>query len=270
METAAGTPSLGRALDAVVAKSDLPLSAGLAPFRAPNGSSVLAIVLGITQPVDATPSGARREQLTLTARAFGPEDGKPKGSTGGTLDLTINGQSDTPITYEASMRLPLSPGRYALRLGAATRDGVSGTILPTIEIPDFARERLSLSGLVVTTSPSPGVLLRETLADLVPVSPTARREFTSRDDAWAFVRIYQGGDSTIAPVDVLARIADTNDNEVESKSRTFPTAAFGSLRSADYVYALPLDSLAPGEYLLRIIATAGKDLGERTMRFRVR
>ena len=73
---------------------------------------------------------------------------------------------------ETFSRLPLKPGRYEIRL-AAEAAGKSGGAKTFVEIPDFEKEPLSLSGLAIERTPSGAVANRELIADLIPMrSPT--------------------------------------------------------------------------------------------------
>jgi hypothetical protein len=54
------------------------------------------------------------------------------------------------------------------------------------------------------------------------------------------------------------------------KQDTVAAAAFGSSRSADYTYDVPLGTLKTGAHLLTIEAKAGSAITRRDVRFSVR
>jgi len=118
--------------------------------------------------------------------------------------------------------------------------------------------------------PSDSPVTDKALADLVPFLPSAQRQFQPKDDVAAFVRLYQGGKGTIAPVRMSAKVTDEK-NIVRSEQETVvDSRSFSAERSADYRVALPLAHLSAGEYLLEVEAQSGDRRVHRTARFAVR
>ena len=87
----------------------------------------------------------------------------------------------------------------------------------------------------------------------------------------AFVRVYQSERDESLPVTVSRRIIDASNRTVqESRETLFEQGKQGS-HSADYLFELPLASLAPGQYLLTIEATRKeKQTAHRDVVFSVR
>lgn len=163
-------------------------------------------------------------------------------------------------------RLPLRPGGYELRL-AVEHDGRTGSVFTNIDVPDFSREGLALSSLVlarVDRPPSGGPL-----SDLIPVAPTASRDFEAADRVTAFLRIYQA-DRALAPVTLTTRIHDENENTIFEQIRHFAVDRFAHDRSVDYELELPLTALPPGQYLLVVEARRAQGLVRREVRFTIR
>ena len=104
---------------------------------------------------------------------------------------------------------------------------------------------------------------------LMPVEPTARREFSAADRVAAFLRVYQGGRLALASVTVRARILDAQNTAVLDADRTLAAALFEGHRAADYYLDLPVANLKPGPYLLTLEATMGKRRERRDVRFTV-
>ena len=77
---------------------------------------------------------------------------------------------------EVLPRLQVPPGRYEVRLGARTADARSGSVYTFVDVPEFTREALSMSGLVLAVTPSVGAAPAGAYADLLPIVPTARRD----------------------------------------------------------------------------------------------
>ena len=157
--------------------------------------------------------------------------------------------------------LELQPGDYGLRV--AVSDAASGkvaSVFSELTVPDFDRVPLSLSGLSVeTASRGRGV-----------AKPTTRRAFTRGEVVRTVLQIYQGTQRTdaLAPVVMRVRILDAKGTALRDQSLPFPESSFTNRRT-DCVITLPLAALAPGEYLLKLDASANGDPSGRVLRFTV-
>jgi hypothetical protein len=173
--------------------------------------------------------------------------------------------------FELVSRFALKPGRYELRLGAhRLADDVWGSVYADVEVPDFAAVPLSLSGVMIETSPATSAAGRAELAALVPIIPTASREFQATDRVTGFLRVYQGGAGAVVPVTIGVRIVNERDERVVDATDTLAPDRFGtSSRAADYRFVVPTTSLAAGEYLLTFDVTAGAATAARAVRFTI-
>ena len=172
---------------------------------------------------------------------------------------------------ETALRLNLPPGRYEVRTAIRnTADNRTGSVYTSVTVPNFNRESLSLSGLVVECLPGGAAAL----GDLVPVVPPVRmttiRQFSANQRVAAIARVYQHRAKTLAPVRVSARIVDGQDRQAFTAETTLEPSAFNAERQADYRLDLPLDRLPDGEYLLTLDAGTGSTSARRTLRFTVR
>jgi hypothetical protein len=166
----------------------------------------------------------------------------------------------------------LPPGRYDISLVAEAADlGRRGELLADVTVPDFARDSLSASGLVLETSPPPAAAPRDALVPVLTGIPSISRTLSATTGATAMLRIFQGGSAPVFPVTVKTTIVDGRDRTVTEQSATIPGAAFGAARRAEHRVALPLTTLAAGPYLLRVEVTrASAPRVMREMRFEVR
>jgi VWFA-related protein len=261
-------PAGDAALAGILPKNDLPLHVSVAPFAVPGSSeAVLAIVLGVRQPA---PTARTMDGLNLQFRAFTPR-GEPRGMTRQHLDAIIPAGPGGEVLFEVLSDLRLKPGQYALRFAAESeRLGKAGSVYADVEVPDFAKASLSLSGVLLTSEPRPPAAPADALAAFVPIVPTTLREFGDRHRASAFVRIYQGGRSAPEPVTVTARVLDEASRVIAEHVEVFEPARFATARAADFRYALPFSGVvAPGLHLLRIEATRGTTTVRRDVRFSV-
>jgi hypothetical protein len=176
------------------------------------------------------------------------------------------------LRYDALARLQVRPGRYEIRVAAQHRRAErAGSVYAYVDVPEFAKAGLWLSGIVLASSSAHLATLADAVADLSPVVPTSQREFAQHDNATAFVRAYQGGGNATASVLVRARIIDAASRNVFDHETTLQAADVIGERGAEVQIDLPLERLAPGQYLLTIEATrATQETARRDVRFAVR
>jgi hypothetical protein len=250
---------------------DIPMRISVAPFAIPGKSDVaLAIVLGLRQPAPIDSTASISEKVDFSAQAFTPE-GDPRGKR-----LTQSVQFDlkpgtTPeFKYEVLSRIDLKPGKYHLRYAVTSKAlGKSASIYDDIEIPDFSKSPLALSGIVLSTTPPLNSGPKNLLASVIPVVPTTQREFAGHHGS-AFMQVYQNGRAPIAPVTMTVRVTDGHDRVVVTETSTLDAAAFGKTHTADYRYELPIARLAPGPYLVTFEVSEGGIVARRHVQIIVR
>ena len=251
------------ALASGIPRSDLPVQLNVAMIAVPGRPDASVIVTaGLLRR-----AGVAVERVAVTAAAFDTE-WKERGRYEQTFDMPARAsESDNP-SYDVHARLPLPPGRYEVRL-AVESGGRAGSVLRDIDVPDFAKEELSLSSVLLERKPVVAID-NGVLGDGVPAIPTAVRTFTPSDRVTAFVRVYQGGAKMIAPTSVTTRIVSDRDETAFEQTVELGTDRFSAHRSADHLLELPLERLRPGEYLLRTEAVSGTRRASQLVRFSVR
>jgi VWFA-related protein len=261
---------LNATLLGLLPRSDVAMQAFAAPFALTGRrEAAVAIVVGIRQ--FTRPEGARQEEtVEVLAAAYGPE-GQFKSSTREKIQYVPQPGHDR-LEHEILSRLELKPGRYSVRVAARSAVlGKSGSVFYDVDVPDFAREPLSLSGLVLSATPAPPAAPRERLASLLPVVPTTRREFSRSDQVIAFLRAYQGGRTSPGPVTLTVRVTDRLGATVLDMPQPIASGHFAANRGANFRFDLPLQQLAPGPWLLTVEATGSKQAtARRDVRFVVR
>jgi VWFA-related protein len=259
------TSPLDNAIGQVVPGGALPLALTLSPFAVPGErDAALAIVTALSEPLEQGPNTVELGVIALDAdcgdcRNLPSERGR----------FTLAPSSSGSEHAEFLSRLELRPGSYEIR-AAATLDGRSGGVFAHVDIPDYRKERLSASGLVLGASGSPSPARRDVLADLIPVIPTALREFRPDAEVEAFLRIYQGGSRTPGAVRVNATIRDAADRIVLDHTIFIEGAQFADSRSADYRLELPISMLDSGPHLLTVEAHLATGVVRRDAQFTVR
>ncbi len=259
-----------KALSGVLPDPDMYMRAAVAPFAAAEKpgakekkNGAVTVVLGLSQP-------AARERtsqvIDLIATAFTTE-GKPVGQRRQTAQLTLRASDAADAKFEVLSRLDLKPGRYNLRFALHNRAlGKSGSVYSEVEVPNFAKDPLSLSGLIVSVANGLPAAGHDMLGAVVPQSPTTQRSFAADDRVTVFLRVYQGGGKPPMPVTLRTRITNAADEVVhQSTSAVDPSA------ESDASLPLPLTRLVPGPYLLTIDASSSSAVtARRDLRFSVR
>ena len=205
----------------------------------------------------------------MTAAAF-DRNGRSVQSEEQTVGVTWRPDAAGSSPYEVVSRLALKPGRYEVRVAVETAASRRASVFTFVDVPDFEQQPLSLSGIVLAASPAQPSAPPDAFTNLLPVVPTARRDFARTDHATAFLRVYENAKNPAESATITARIADTRDRVVLNEVASLTADRFSANRSADYRLELPVERLEAGEYLVTIEATHGKYTARRGVRFTVR
>ena len=264
---AADTSSeLRAALNSPVQQPGLTLSVQAVPFKGtPKEASVaLAVELDGSQLQFAQqPNQLFADALELSFFALNDE-GKPQRGTRMALNLAVR-----PDTYErmkalglrVNARTTLAPGRYQLRVGARDPLGNrAGTVFYDVRVPDFTKDPLMLSGLLLSSSTAPEVLTaqHDPIGEKLLGAPaTSRREFTQNETLALVTEIYDNMPAQQPrQIDISARLIGENGTEAFVARDSLANGSGGSQNwtAFDYAGHIPLKDVAPGRYLLRVEA----------------
>jgi VWFA-related protein len=261
---------MARAVASLLPRGDLPLDVVVAPVAGKASTdATVTIVLGMQCPAQ---SQSASDTIEIQISAFTP-DGLARGTSTQQAAVAIRA-SATPETvrYEALSQIKLKPGRYQLRIGVhSTMSDATGSVFADVDVPDFAKERVSLSGVLIESQPGIASAPRTAFAALVPVIPTSQRMFTKADRASAFLRLYQGAAGPLLAVSLKTRIINESGAATLNETITVPPDGFDTrTRSADHRIEIPLAALAPGQYLIALEATIDTVTARRYVRFTVK
>jgi hypothetical protein len=121
-----------------------------------------------------------------------------------------------------------------------------------LTVPDFRKDPLVLSGLLVTSvsaQQTPTAEADAVVSKQLPGAATSRREFPVGDTLAVYAEAY----SNVAPlqnIDVLVRLITETGEEVFSAKDSMP----GSLGPSNIFAQFALEDLTPGAYLLCVEA----------------
>jgi hypothetical protein len=243
---------------------------------------VVLVVLHVHQAIDDSASvigagpaetAARAERYEVVAGAL-DQSARYAASAHSTVSITFHGAG--ALDFDTFSRLALKPGRYEIRVGATGSDpSETGGLSTYLDVPDFTKAPVSLSGLMFEATPASRAIGPEVVRDVIPVLPTARRAFAKTDHVAAFLRVYEGQSGPIQPATVAASIAAVAsigggaDREVWTENTGLDAGAFNAARAADARITVPVDQLAAGDYVLRVQAGGGAHAPQRAVTFTV-
>ncbi len=263
------SPELRAALNSPVQQPGLALSVQAVPFKGAAQEASVAMTVevdGAALEFTQQPNGLFADTIEISFFALN-EDGRAQRGTRAALNLAIR-----PDTYQRvktlglrlNSRTTMATGRYQLRVGA--RDPVSGragTVFYDVAVPDFTREPLMMSGLLLSSQSSSGapeVLTpqRDPRAEkLLGGPPTSRREFTRAATLVWLSEIYDNAPAAQPrQIDLSARLIDETGREAFASRTTLRNGEGGSPRWSSFAYTgrISLQDVSPGRYLLRVDA----------------
>jgi VWFA-related protein len=257
------SPEVREALANPIPTSGVGLTMSAAPFIGPASKSSVALIV----EVDARAlrfveqHGRFTEGLEVHVLAF-DQNGKMQdgGRTNAPLELSARSVNVVKSNgFRVTRRLALAPGRYLIRVAAReSNGGAIGTVAQTIDIPDFAKGALNLSGITMTSdfaaqmptaNPDPG------LKDVLPGPATAIRTFPRSDTLSIFAEVYDNRNTSAHRVAIASTVL-ADDGRVMFTASDERSSADLQGKSGGYGYQqrIPLTELAPGRYVLRIEA----------------
>ena len=152
-------------------------------------------------------------------------------------------------------RIALAPGRYQLRFGAReSSGGQNGSVFYDVIVPDFRKEELAMSGLLLTSAAAQQTPTAEPdpiTSKQLPGAATSRREFPVGDTLAVYAEVYDNNPSRQPrQIDVVVRLISARGSDVFHAADAMSTSAAPSNIFAQF----KLEDLEPGPYLLRVEA----------------
>jgi hypothetical protein len=190
------------------------------------------------------------------------EGGKIKEGTKDTAELKLRAETHASVLKNGlrlTRRLDLAPGSYQLRIGAREAvGGLVGSVTYDIDVPDFAKQDLSLGGVLLTSASAgrmPTANPDKDFKEILPASPTAIRDFPSGDQLALAVDVYDNKASTPHRVEIRTTLTADNGSVVYSaKDERRSEELKGANGTYGHVATVPLKGVAPGRYVLKVEA----------------
>ncbi len=251
-------PDLRDAVNSPLPVSGLTFAAFAAPFKgaAPNASVLIGAELR-GRDLKLAPS----DKVTVTYYAV---DSQGKVHPGNTDTITMNLRPDTKARVEQNgfrvlNRMDLPPGRYQLRVGATdSGGGTVGSIIYDLEVPDFAKSPIGMSGIVLTSasaSAMPTARPDDQLRPVLPGPPAAARLFPPADEVVIFAEVYDNEADKLHKLDITATVTSDTGTVIWKNEEEHSSAEIQGKRGGfGYTARIPMRDLQPGLYVLKVEA----------------
>jgi VWFA-related protein len=276
------SPELSEALSSPVPASGIPMAVSAAAFKgtAPNASVLVTIeVAGRALPFKEQ-NGTMRNAIELTVFAI-DRKGNAQGAPPATVELNLSPQTHSAVVgrgLRLTQRLALPPGAYTVRVGAREQTGGAiGTLSYDLDVPDFYKSPLSMSGVVLTSraaAAQPTAVPDPDLKEILPAPPTALREFVPADTLSAFAEVYDAQGNTPHKVDITASVKEEGGRQVFSHTEERGSEELQGARGGfGFRVDIPMRDFAPGTYVLTVEARSrlsGNPIVRQDIPFRVR
>lgn len=283
LKVANTSPELQETLNNPLQVGGLAMAATAATFKGERPTASVAVTVQLSGPdLDFTESDGRYDNTVEVSILALDEDGKVRGGDHHEIEMALK-----PETYELvrsggmrlQSRLALEPGRYQLRVaGLESGGGKVGSVFADLDVPDYASQDLVMSDIIMTsiesTAGTPTAKPDEQLKQLLPGPPTTDRVFANNDQISLFVDVYDNETKRPHKVDITTSLLSDTGDQLFSASEERDSAELGGAAGGyGHQATIPLQSLSPGLYVLRVEARSRLDSDKvvrKEVPFRVR
>ena len=179
-------PQLAEALQSPLAVSGLEMSVMAAAFRGTGNKASVPVVVEVREGETGTAAPDGKVDLIIAAADMKTADARS--TQRGSLETRENGRGRFLSTLE------LKPGRYHVRVaGLNGESGQRGSVTNDLDVPDFSKEPLTMSGIVLAsaaTATLPTLGYESQWRDLLGAPGTTTRRFTQGDELRKVVEVY--------------------------------------------------------------------------------
>jgi len=256
-------PDIIDALASPIPAAGVGLSVFAAPFIGPGSKASVAVTVELAPSTlrFVEQNGKFNEDVEVHVLAI---DGSGKMQDGGPtkVPLRLSGPTHDAVVangFRILRRLTLPPGRYLIRVAAKeSNGGAVGTVTQLLDVPDFSKPPLVLSGIAITSKSSirtPTVNPDPQMKDVLPGAPTASRTFPRGDSLALFAEVYDNQPTPPHRVSISSSILSDDGRELFAAADERSSDDLqGKKGGYGYTRELQLGDLRPGRYVLRITA----------------
>jgi VWFA-related protein len=266
-DTKADTPNasvaMRDAMNSPLPMAGIGMSVFAAPFKgtAPNATVAIAMELAAGRFKYAEKDGTFANNLEVGFTAIDTK-GKTHAGDRNTINLTLKPETLERVKargFRVISQIDLPPGRYQLRVGAAESGGQAGSVLYDLEVPDFYKAPLVMSGIAMTAASAgqtPTARSKDPLRDFLPGPPTAAREFQRADELALFAEVYENAPGAPAhKLDITTTVRSDDGRVVmQNQEERASTELKGGRGGYGFTTRIPLTDFAPGRYVVHVEA----------------
>lgn len=264
------SPALADAIGSALPVAGIPMRLFAAPYKGDADNAAVAVSLEI----DASGIVLEEKNGTYTGQlevAYVATSAAGKVFPGDRHYVTLSLKPDTYARVQRSgfrvlLEPRLPPGRYQLRVAAGNAGGRAGSVVYDLDVPDFSKGALTMSGVSLTSVDQSTVQTaspKVPLSGLLPGPITATRDFAATDTLAIYTEVYEsarnapthGVDLTLELRADDGRVVTTRSDERSSSELAGKPGGYG------FAAELPLDGLTPGIYVIHVEARA--NIGNR-------
>lgn len=245
-------------LNSPLQMSGIVMRAFAAPFKGqqPNASVVVGVELSGRDLSLAPNSKVELSMLAVDNK------GKIFGARNDALTMNLRPETKTRVEQTGVRilnRVDLPPGRYQLRVAARDSERAAvGSIIYDLEIPDFYKEQISMSGVTLTSLAAGSMMTArpdEQLKAVLPAPPIAMRTFANNDELAVFAEVYDNSGKALHKVDIITSVLTDEGKPVFKTEDERDSAELkGAKGGFGYATRVPLSGLPPGLYVLNVEA----------------
>ncbi len=275
------SPQVREALDSPLPLPSLTLNVFAAPFKgtAPNTAVAVTIEAAGNDFGFDEKDGKFLTDFEVSTIAI-DQQGKIKGGDRSVVNFAIkpeNRQRFAQTGVRVSTRLQVPPGRYQLRVAAReSATGRVGSVNYDLDVPDFTKEPIALSGVVIASASGQRISTAkpdEELKGALPGPPVAERTFPRGDDLAVFAEVYDNDVKAPHVVDITTTVVSEDGRNVfKSAEERASSELQGKPGGFGHQARISLKDFAPGTYLLTVEAksrASNKPPVGRTVQFKV-
>lgn len=258
---AGASTAMRDAMNSPLPMAGVGMSVYAAPFKgaAPNATVAIAVELAAGEFKYTEKDGTFANDLEIGFTAL---DSKGKAHMGdrNTINLALKPETLARVKargFRVTSQMELPPGRYQLRVATAEGGGNAGSVLYDLDVPDFYKAPLTMSGVAITSASAgqtPTARSKDPLRDFLPGPPTAAREFQRGDELALFAEFYENAPGAPSHKLEIATTVRAEDGRVvlQNQEERSSTELQGGRGGYGFATRIPLADFAPGTYVIHV------------------
>lgn len=251
--TIAALPTaLAKAIEQPLADGSVPMTVFATPYR--TGDRRASVL--IAQEFDASALGVTQTADVAGATVAVSADGKIYGGTYEFRPVTVSSGGGTTVRLVSEIQVP--SGRYQLRVAGGTKDR-AGSVMYDLEVPEYGKTPLALSGLALTAPADAATVDLSTRARTLPGAVTTRREFAAAETLTVYTEVYDNVRKAPAhTVDLKVELRATDGRVLRTVAQQrSSTELSGGMNG--FTVEVPLNGATAGDHVLHVEARANVD-----------